>query len=421
VPRYVIIDTSFPSAETSVQLPGYPLLLDLSGRRVVVVGGGGVAARRVPALIEAGAQVHVISPEVGAELPGSGALILSRGYVHGDLEGAWFVLACTDDPTVNEAVAAEAARRRIWCVRADFAPGGTARTPAVTRSSGLTVAVNADDDPRLAAAVRDAIRVQIDTAALPLRPRRPRPLMPGRVALVGGGPGDEGLITVRGRRLVADADVLVVDNLAPRSLLSTVDSSVEVVEAGKSPGRQTLTQDEINAVLIDRARAGLAVVRLKGGDPFVFGRGGEEMLACIAAGVRVEVVPGVSSAIAGPAYAGIPLTHRGVAADFAVVSAHIDPSQPGSTVNWQALADGPATLVVLMAVGKLPVMTVELVKYGRAPDTPVAVVTDATLPTQSVLVSTLGRVAQDAVAAGVRPPAVVIIGEVVRLRDGMRV
>jgi len=421
VPCYVIIDTSFPSAETSVQLPGYPLLLDLSGRRVVVVGGGGVAARRVPALIEAGAQVHVISPEVGAEIPGSGALIQSRGYAHGDLEGAWLVLACTDDPTVNEAVAAEAARRRIWCVRADFAPGGTARTPAVTRSSGLTVAVNADDDPRLAAAVRDAIRVQIDTAALPLRPRRPRPLMPGRVALVGGGPGDEGLITVRGRRLVADADVLVVDNLAPRSLLSTVDSSVEVVEAGKSPGRQTLTQDEIIAVLIDRARAGLAVVRLKGGDPFVFGRGGEEMLACIAAGVRVEVVPGVSSAIAGPAYAGIPLTHRGVAADFAVVSAHIDPSQPGSTVNWQALADGPATLVVLMAVGKLPVMTVELVKYGRAPDTPVAVVTDATLPTQSVLVSTLGRVAQDAVAAGVRPPAVVIIGEVVRLRDGMRV
>ena len=399
-------------------MTGYPLLLDLTGRRVVLVGAGTVAARRVPGLLATGALVHVIAPDVAADVADSGAVVHRREYVDGDLAGAWLALACTDDPAVNEAVAGEADRRRIWCVRADSASGGTARTPAVARSGALTVAVNADDDPRLAAAVRNAIKLQIDTGAFPTRPRRRRG--PGRVVLVGGGPGDEGLITVRGRRLVADADVLVVDNLAPRSLLSTLDADVEIIEAGKSPGRQTLTQHEINSVLVDRARAGLTVVRLKGGDPFVFGRGGEEMLACVEAGVPVEVVPGVSSAIAGPAYAGIPLTHRGVATDFAVVSAHIDPSQPGSTVDWQALAHGPATLVVLMGVGKLTGLTTELVKCGRPAGTPVAVIRDATMPSQSVLVSTLERVADDADEAGLRPPAVVVIGEVVRLRDRLR-
>jgi uroporphyrin-III C-methyltransferase/precorrin-2 dehydrogenase/sirohydrochlorin ferrochelatase len=394
-------------------LTGYPLLLDPTGRRVVVVGGGSVAARRVPGLVAAGSLVEIVAPEVRPELVDSGAVISRRRYAPGDLAGAWLVLACTDDPTVNAAVAGEAERLRLWCVRADTASGGTARVPATARSGAVTVAVNAGDDPRLAVAVRDAVRLQLDTGALPVRPRRP---VAGRVSLVGGGPGDEGLITVRGRRLVAEADVLVVDNLAPRSLVPTVDADVEVVEAGKSPGRETLTQDQINALLVSRARAGLHVVRLKGGDPFVFGRGGEEALACIEAGVPVEVVPGVTSAIAGPAYAGIPLTHRGVAAGFAVVSAHRDPALPGPAVDWPALAQGPATLVLLMAVGKLAEVAPELVRHGRPGDTPVAVVQDATLPAQSVLVSTLDRVAADAAAAGVRPPAVVVVGEVVRLR-----
>ncbi|MGB9376908.1 MAG: uroporphyrinogen-III C-methyltransferase [Mycobacteriales bacterium] len=398
-------------------MPGYPLLVDLDGRRVVVVGGGSVAVRRVPALLAAGAQVHVVAPDVADEVSASGAVVHAREYREGDLEGAWHVLTCTSDPAVNRAVAAEAEHRQIWCVRADAAEGGTARTPAVARSGAVTVAVNAGDDPRLAAAVRDAIALQLDTAQLPRRSRRNRDS--GSVSLVGGGPGDEGLITVRGRRLVAEADVIVVDNLAPRALLSTVDDDVEIIEAGKSPGHQTLTQDEINAVLIDRARAGRAVVRLKGGDPFVFGRGGEEMLACVEAGVDVEVVPGVTSAIAGPGYAGIPLTHRGVAADFAVVSAHVDPSVPSSTVDWAALAVGPATIVVLMGVGKLAEMTGELIRFGRAANTPVAVVRNATMPDQTVLVSTLERVVTDAASAGLRPPAVVVIGEVVRLREGM--
>ncbi len=398
-------------------MTGYPLLLDMTGRRVVVVGGGSVAVRRAAGLLAAGAAVEVVAPEVHAELFDSGAVIHQRRYVAEDLPGAWLVLACTDDPDVNAAVADAAEGLRIWCVRADAATGGTARVPAVARSGALTVAVNAGDDPRLAVALRDAIRLQLDTGVLPVRGRR---AAPGRVSLVGGGPGDEGLITVRGRRLVAEADVLVVDNLAPRSLVSTVGADVEVVEAGKSPGRETLTQDEINAVLVSRARAGLHVVRLKGGDPFVFGRGGEEALACIEAGVPVEVVPGVTSAIAGPAYAGIPLTHRGVSTGFAVVSAHRDPTVGGAAVDWRALALGPPTLVLLMGVGKLSEVAPELIRHGRHGATPVAVVQNASLLTQSVLVSTLECVAADAVAAGVRPPAVVVVGEVVRLRERLQ-
>ncbi len=400
-------------------MPGYPLLLDPTGRRVVVVGGGAVATRRVPPLVEAGALVEVIAPAVDPALAASGAVIHRREFSAGDLSGAWLVLACTNDPAVNAAVSAAADRSQIWCVRADAATEGTARVPAVTRSGRLTVAVNAGDDPRLAATLRDAIALQLDTGELPVRPGRHR-AGAGRVALVGGGPGDPGLITVRGRRLLAEADVVVVDNLAPRALLASLGPEVELIEAGKAAGRVTLTQAEINALLIERALAGRFVVRLKGGDPYVFGRGGEEALACLAAGLAVEVVPGVTSAIAGPAYAGIPLTHRGVAADFAVASAHLDPSRPGSSVDWQALADGPATLVLLMAVNKLAEVTAELIKRGRPGNTPVAVVQDATLASQFVLVSTLAGVAEQARAAGVRAPAVVVVGEVVKLRGALQ-
>jgi uroporphyrin-III C-methyltransferase len=162
------------------------------------------------------------------------------------------------------------------------------------------------------------------------------------------------------------------------------------------------------------------VVRLKGGDPFVFGRGGEEALACARAGVPVQVVPGVTSAVAVPAFAGIPVTHRGITQDFAVVSAHLDPSQPGATVDWESMARGPGTLVLLMGVAHLAEVSAELIKRGRDAATPVAVICDGTLPTQQVLTSTLGEVAADADRAGLRPPAVVVIGEVVRLREVLR-
>ena len=405
----------------------YPLLLDLGGRRAVVVGGGAVALRRTRGLLAAGASVAVIAPAVRPELAELSEVAVSlRGYVDGDLDGAWVVHACTDDPAVNAAVAAEAERRRIPCVRADDAAGGSARTPAVTRGAGLVVAVGSDGgpDPTRASAVRDAVALLLETGELPLRAGRPAA---GSVALVGGGPGDPELITVRGRRLLAEADVVVVDRLAPRVLLDRLDPSVEVVDVGKVPHGAGPTQQQISALLVERARAGKRVVRLKGGDPFVLGRGGEEVAACVRAGVPVTVVPGVSSAIAGPAAAGIPVTHRGVAADFAVVSGHVEPppdraggaqrESSGSVIDWQALADGPATLVLLMALDRVGAAAAELVKRGRPGSTPVAVVRRATLPDQQVLVATLDTVAAAVADAGLRPPAVVVVGEVVGLRD----
>lgn len=396
-------------------MTGYPLLLDLTGRRVVVVGGGRVALRRARGLVEAGALVHVVAPEVAAELAALSVAVHRRRYADGDLDGAWLAHACTDDPAVNAAVSAEAERRRMPCVRADAASSGTARTPAVVRRAGLTVAVNASADPARAAAVRDAVAALLDLGELPTRPRR-RPAR-GSVALVGGGPGDPELITVRGRRLLAEADVVVSDRLGPRALLAELGPDVEVVDVGKAPHGRGTTQEEINTLLVQRARAGKRVVRLKGGDPFVLGRGGEEVLACVAAGVPIEVVPGISSAVAGPAAAGIPVTHRGIAADLAIVSGHLDPSRPGSTVDWQALADGPATLVLLMALDRLATVAAELVKRGRPAATPVAVIRNATLPDQQVVVATLGTVAREVTRAALRPPAVVVVGDVVALRD----
>jgi uroporphyrin-III C-methyltransferase/precorrin-2 dehydrogenase/sirohydrochlorin ferrochelatase len=413
----------------------YPLALDLTGRSVVVVGGGQVALRRTRALVEAGAIVTVIAPvllpefttlqaELGAPAapgsPSGGSVrLVRRGYAAGDLAAAWLAHAATDDAAVNAAVAAEAERERIWCVRADDAGASAASTPAVTRHGEITVAVTASGDPRRSQALRAAIATALATGSLPLRQHRRGAV--GSVALIGGGPGDAGLITVLGRRLLAEADVVVVDKLAPRTLLAELDPAVEVVDAGKAPHAHNLTQDEINELIVARALAGQRVVRLKGGDPFVFGRGGEEALACVRAGVPFQVVPGVTSAVAVPAYAGIPVTHRGVTQDFAVVSAHLDPSHPGATVDWESLARGPGTIVLLMGVAHLEEISTELIKRGRDAATPVAVIRDGTMPSQQVLTSTLGQVAADADRAGLRPPAVVVIGEVVRLRELLEV
>ncbi len=400
----------------------YPLMLSLTGRRAVVVGGGAVALRRTRALLEAGANVIVIAPAVLPELARLPVAVLAREYRDSDLSAAWLAHAATSDPAVNARVAAEAERRRIWCVRADDADVSAAWTPALTRHGDVTVAVTAGGDPGRSQRLRAAIASALAEGTLPVRPRWAGPGRTGQravgsVALIGGGPGDAGLITVRGRRLLAEADVVVADKLAPRSLLAELDPDVEIIDAGKQPHAHNLTQAQINELIVARAQAGQRVARLKGGDPFVFGRGGEEALACVQAGVPVHVVPGVTSAIAVPACAGIPVTHRGVTQDFAVVSAHLDPSQPGAIVDWEALARGTGTLVLLMAVGHLGPVAAELIKRGRAAATPVAVIRDGTTADQQVLTSTLERLTADAQAAGVRPPAVVVIGEVVRLRE----
>jgi len=391
----------------------FPLMLVLSGRRVLVVGGGSVAARRVPRLLEAGAVVDVVAPDLLPELTRSTHPQLrlhQRGVEHADVARAWLIYACTDDVTVNAEVAGWAEQAHIFCVRADDASGGSARTPAVLRRGEVSVAITSDD-PFRSSTLRDAIGVALDIGSITARPHRAA--RTGSVALVGGGPGDPELISVRGRRLVAEADVIVVDRLAPRELLVDLPDAVEVIDCGKSSHGHNLTQQQINELLVDRAQKGLRVVRLKGGDPFVFGRGGEEYAACVAAGVDVSVVPGISSALAAPAAANIPLTHRGIAADFAVISGHHDPGSDSDRSDWAALATGPATIVLLMGVEHLGDIAAALIKHGRPATTPAAAIHQASRPGQQVVRAPLAELARAVEQAQLRAPTVVVIGEVV--------
>ncbi|ROS37778.1 uroporphyrin-III C-methyltransferase/precorrin-2 dehydrogenase/sirohydrochlorin ferrochelatase [Amycolatopsis thermoflava] len=397
----------------------YLVGLDLAGRRVVLVGGGTVAQRRLPRLISAGAAVELISPSttpaVGGMIDAGEVVWHQRRYADGDLDGAWYALACTDDPEVNAAICAEAERRRIFCVRADAGIEGTAVTAAVGRHEGLVVGVLSGGQPLRSAAVRDNIVEALHTGAIADDITPPDAAeLPG-VALVGGGPGDPELITVKGRRLLARADVVVADRLAPRELLDELHPDVEVVDAAKIPYGRAASQDFINATLIEHAKAGKFVVRLKGGDPYVFGRGFEELLACAEAGVPVTVVPGITSSIAGPAAAGVPVTHRGVAHEVVVVSGHVAPDHESSLTDWSALAKLRGTIVLMMGVERLGQFAAALLDGGRPGDTPVAVVENGTMPTQRVHRFTLATAAEDAKAAGVRPPAVIVIGPVAGL------
>jgi len=237
----------------------------------------------------------------------------------------------------------------------------------------------------------------------------------GRVVLVGAGPGDPELITLRGLKWLRRAAVIVYDQLAASELLDEAPEDALRIFAGKSAGRHCLEQSAINAILIHHAQAGRLVVRLKGGDPFVFGRGGEEVLACARAGVAVEVVPGVSAAIAVPTAVGIPVTHRDVASSFAVVTGHEDPTKPESTVDWERLATAVDTLVILMGVGALPRITARLMSAGRGADTPAAVIHRGTTEAEETVVGTLGDIAGR--AAHLTAPAVIVIGEVVACRS----
>nr|WP_275585593.1 uroporphyrinogen-III C-methyltransferase [Blastococcus saxobsidens] len=244
---------------------------------------------------------------------------------------------------------------------------------------------------------------------MPAGPRR------GRVVLVGGGPGDPGLITVRGREALSQADVVVVDHLGPRSLLAGLRHDVRIVDASKLPRGRAMPQEEINAQLVSHARAGRLVVRLKGGDPFVFGRGMEELLACTAADVPVEVVPGVTSAVGVPAVAGIPVTHRGLTHEFVVVSGHLPPEHPQSLVDWAAIGRLRGTVVVLMGVETAPAIAEALIRHGRRPDTAVAVVVDGTTGGERTVRTTLADLGTTIAEQSVRPPAVWVVGEVVQL------
>ena len=387
----------------------YPTALRLLGRAVLVVGGGPVAARRTKGLLDAGARVTVVAPVASAalqELADAGLLTWEqRTYRSSDVDGVWFVQTATGDSAVDAQVSADAEAQRVWCVNASDHEASAAWTPAVAEVDDVKIAVNAGGDPRRAMAVRDAVATALETGDLPLRRRRAA--RNGSVALVGGGPGDTGLITVRGRRLLGQADVVVADRLGPRELLNELAPDVRIIEVGKTPGHHPVPQSEINRILVEEALKGHRVVRLKGGDPYVLGRGGEEAEYCRQHGVEVEVVSGVTSAISVPAAAGIPVTHRGLAKGFSVVTGHEELSEVPARADH--------TIVLLMGVGQLRESAAALTAAGLPQDTPVGIVENGYLPNQRVTIGTVGSIADQAEATGVANPAVIVIGDVVRV------
>ena len=237
------------------------------------------------------------------------------------------------------------------------------------------------------------------------------------IYLVGSGPGDPGLFTIKGVRCMEEADAVVYDRLAPEALLKHAKPEAESVYVGKRPGNPTMSQGEINDLLVELGRAGKTVVRLKGGDPYIFGRGGEEALALIEAGLPFEVVPGVTSGVAAPAYAGIPVTHRNVSTSVVFVTGHEDPTKGRSDVDWARIANGADTLVLYMGVGRLKEISTELVAAGRSPETPVACVRWGTIPEQRTVTGTLEDIAERVAEAGLKPPAITVVGDVVALRE----
>lgn len=393
--------------------PAYLSGLLLRDRAVLMVGAGPVAERRTLKLLDAGARVTVVAPEATAYIQAwadDGRLSWEqRTFVETDLDGAWYVLACTDSAEVNAAVAAGCEARRTFCVRADAADQGSAWTPATTDVGDVTVGVIGNRDPRRSKAVKEAVIRALETS------HEADPFPAGSVVLVGGGPGDPGLMTTAGLAAIRGADVIVHDRLGPLELLAEAREDAEIVHVGKVPRGPYTPQEEINRILIERARRGQRVVRLKGGDNYVFGRGGEEWLECAAAGVPVRVIPGVTSAVSVPARAGIPVTHRSLSQGFCVVSGHVPPGDERSDVNWAALATSGLTIVILMGVKYLPQITDVLLDAGLPADTPAGAIVEGTTANQRTLRSTLSKLAADADSADVRPPAIIVIGEVASL------
>ncbi|MEN9966830.1 MAG: uroporphyrinogen-III C-methyltransferase [Actinomycetota bacterium] len=385
----------------------YPIGLRLAGRKVVVVGGGVVGTRRVRGLLEVGARIVLISPNATDELTrlaDAGEIEwFDRGYQAGDLAGAWLVHTATGVAQVDAAVTAEADAAQILVVNAAEAEKSTAWVPAIARDGALTVAAFGGGEPRRATALRDQIVSSVFNN---------EPQVSGTVALIGGGPGDPELVTLRAKKLLAGADVVVYDRLLPFQLVEELQPRakaglVDLIDVGKAPDNHPVPQDEINAILVREAKLGKRVVRLKGGDPYVFGRGGEELIACAEAGIEVEVVSGISSSISVPAIAGIPVTHRGVATSFTVVTGH---------EAVRNLAGGrDHTVVILMGVSTLAESATALAAEGRGSDCPVAIIEDGFGPNQRVTIATLGTIASIAEATGVKAPAVIVIGDVVSL------
>jgi uroporphyrin-III C-methyltransferase / precorrin-2 dehydrogenase / sirohydrochlorin ferrochelatase len=439
-----------------------PLFVNLENRRVVLVGGGPVAAAKLAQLLAVRADVFVVSPEVHAEIVGSGVAIAQRGFEPSDLNGAWLVVAAAT-PEVNRRVAEAAAGQRIFVNAVDDPANATAYLSGVVRRDGVTLAISTNGAaPGLTGLLREALDAVLPSdlgrwlrVARRQRPiwrrdrvamsaRRPlllealnrlyhrsttdlvdrSPLDPltdvnagqdtahrGHVSLVGAGPGDPGLLTRKAVARLRTADLVLYDALVDARVLRLARRAQRFF-VGKRAGRHALTQGEIHTIMIRAARRGRRVVRLKGGDPFVFGRGGEEAIALLEAGIRFDVVPGVTSAVAAAALAGIPVTHRGLATAFMTVSGH-DESAFASAID--GVAPGGVTIVILMGLGRRTTLARVMMERGWPRESPAAIVSGASLPEQAVWRGTLGRLASGDVELNGDGPAVIVVGAVAAL------
>lgn len=448
----------------------FPLFADLRGRRVLVVGGGEVALRKVRLLLEAGARIDIVARDLVSreldERAGDGHVCwLAREFDESQLEGATLAVAATSDGALNERVASTARARHLLCNVVDDAERSSFIVPAIVDRSPLVIAISSGGAaPVLARLARERIEVLFDESfgtlarllaewrsrikhALPdvnarrrfyerlvrgrvadlIRSRRPEaagreierrlavPLQAasGSVVLVGAGPGDPGLLTLNALRALQDADVILHDRLVSDAVLSLARRDAERIPVGKAAGAHSVPQSRINELLVEHALAGRRVVRLKGGDPFVFGRGGEELEVLARHGIPFEVVPGITAAIGCAAYAGIPLTHREHAQSVRFVTAHCGES--ADTLDWASLAQPRQTLALYMGVAALGRIAGQLMAHGREATTPVAIVENASRPDQRVTLVTLGALDDVACRADIQSPALLIVGEVAAL------
>lgn len=452
-----------------------PIFMKLSGQRCLVIGGGEVAARKVGALLRAQGSVTVISPELGAELS---ALVQDQRVTHirktfdpADIDGFNLIISATNRRDVNESVAASARARNIPVNVVDCPELCSFIFPAIVDRSPVVIAVSTGGaSPVLARLVRARLETALPAAygrlanlaesgrlrvkkAIPDATRRRRfwestlqggladlifsgrddeaqlhfdrllesessetPEGVGFVSLVGAGPGDPDLLTLKALRTLQEADVIVYDRLVSPEIMRLSRTDAEKINAGKASSRHTLPQEEINQLLVRLAREGKKVVRLKGGDPFIFGRGGEEIETLMAEGIPFQIVPGVTAATGCAAYAGIPLTHRDHAQSVAFVTGHSREGL-GSTVDWQKLVNPQQTLVVYMGLQALPQIRDQLIAHGCEPMMPAAIIEQGTTPHQRVVTGTLGDLYEKATEAGIESPALIIIGRVVELQQ----
>jgi uroporphyrin-III C-methyltransferase/precorrin-2 dehydrogenase/sirohydrochlorin ferrochelatase len=442
---------SDPDLEMNALPAWLPLQLRLEGRLAVLVGAGPVAQRKAGKLAQAGARLRIIAPAPLAGMdpdhPGTERII--RPYAGpGDLEGAFLVVAATGDAALNARIAADARGTGALALRADAPGESDVAFPATHRQGALTVSFATDGIcPAFAARLKEAAASgygpeqarRLETIrqaklapafrALPAGERRARlqswaaedpEFRPGCVVMAGAGPGDPGLLTLKAVERLRAADVVVYDALANREILDRFAPAARHIDAGKHKGGCILTQDQINALLVELAGQGLRVLRLKGGDPCLFGRAGEEARALVQAGVPFEIVPGVSSLCAVPAAAGIPVTDRDFAHSLGAFSLHKRNGQPPAPEEWERMARGPETLVLFMGRSVVREACRQLVHHGRSLDLPAALIVNGTLPGQRTVTGTLATLPDRVEALDVQGPGLIVVGEVVRMAEMLK-